>query len=932
VNSTAGRIGLFIFAFLFLAGNLADLNLSPNRLEVEIQSDHADLCQVFFDTGSGFSEGESAKGMFSGNGRFRKLRFPYPSGKVDFVRIDPGTRKGLYRLRSLRLVRWVTIHEFSPAEITGKASFQQIRDLRWEGDVLHVESTGGNPAFRFPVDPAAVLAGSRKAARIWWNLFLLPAFALFLARRPILSLAGRSGALVSRLWKTVPLHRKTAAAILLLSPLSLLLTPPLPFNALVLTVKGTGEDLLQVFYDRGEGFNEKDSYKFYVKMDDTRFRKFRVRVPSVTERIRIDPGTVYPSFVEIGSIALKYGLLTVHSWGPWEIVRDFVPIRDIRSFEVHDGALRIGTSGNDAGFMTVQGLSRLTGRGAGGCVLAFFVLLGTVVFFLDALKRRLLPLLRPLRRLVLVFALAPTPLLLFVSSANSLYLGNQEILGYQLRVLVPFAAAFAAVLCAGALILGVHLLRGNRLTRILLWAYFLLGPAFLVFHALKGPCPFLDTMPGVLLLAAVSLGAVPLLLGSVEPRRVFVYFACFGLLLAAYEAFAFLTAASMPTTPPGTGAPVRHETAAPAGKAELPNIYHLILDEFQTDMFEKTLTDEVRETLAGFVFYPGNVSNYGGTALSIPSVMIGSRFNLRNSLEYYETAFQKGPSILISLRDEGYERYGFMFMIDKFYPLPPTLFDHLTDLMDESLLEKYGNAGETFRALWAYANLPGFLSRMLISPDDLQALQNQQGMPGHFELISPFAFMNFNGIEKFLPEKNRYTFIHVMLPHAPYILSADCSYCVGKKGLRRTSSDEQARCAMKLVGEFLGTLKALGRFDDALIVIHADHGRRENLKDIESMELARNASSALLLVKPAGRGADVPFETSTAETMLLDVPATILRSAGVPLPPSFEGLSLLDSRSFPENRTRHFTVYDDKEFVCYGIEKGQPVREAVISR
>lgn len=318
--------------------------------------------------------------------------------------------------------------------------------------------------------------------------------------------------------------------------------------------------------------------------------------------------------------------------------------------------------------------------------------------------------------------------------------------------------------------------------------------------------------------------------------------------------------------------------------------------------------------------------------MSIPSVFTGSRFDMKSSLAYYEKAFRKGPSTLIPLKDAGYERYGFMFMIDQFYPLSPTLFNHLTDLMDESLLDKFGNAGETFRTLWVYANLPGFLTRALISPDDLQALQNQQGMPGHFELISLHAFMNFRGIEKFLPEKNRYTFIHVMLPHAPYIFSADCSYCIGKKGLQKTSSHEQARCAMKLVGEFLGTLKALNRFDDSMIVIHADHGRRENLKDIESMELARNASSALLLVKPAGRGAEAPFETSLAETMLLDVPATILRSAGAPLPPSFEGLSLLDFRSFPEGRVRTFTVYDDKKFVCYRIEKGQPVREAVISR
>jgi hypothetical protein len=145
-------------------------------------------------------------------------------------------------------------------------------------------------------------------------------------------------------------------------------------------VKGGGEDLIQVFYDRGEGFNEKDSCKFYVKTDETRFRKLHVRIPSGTERIRIDPGTAYPSFMEFGSVALKYGLLTVHSWKPREIVRDFVPIRDIRSFQVRDGALRIETSGNDPGFMTADKLSRLTEGGIQGCALRFSSSWGPLFF------------------------------------------------------------------------------------------------------------------------------------------------------------------------------------------------------------------------------------------------------------------------------------------------------------------------------------------------------------------------------------------------------------------------------------------------------------------------------------------------------------------------------------------------------------------------
>jgi hypothetical protein len=159
-------------------------------------------------------------------------------------------------------------------------------------------------------------------------------------------------------WKKLPSFWKTAAVIFILAPTLLRLPPGFSPNALVIEVKVQKDTLFQVFFDRSEGINERDSYKFYVKNEGDKYRSIRIHVPSRLERFRIDPGTS-PSIVYIKSIFLIRGLITLHSWSAEEIARDFKPIKDVQSFVVQEGSLRINTSGKDPSFINVAKFSRL---------------------------------------------------------------------------------------------------------------------------------------------------------------------------------------------------------------------------------------------------------------------------------------------------------------------------------------------------------------------------------------------------------------------------------------------------------------------------------------------------------------------------------------------------------------------------------------------
>jgi hypothetical protein len=130
--------------------------------------------------------------------------------------------------------------------------------------------------------------------------------------------------------------------------------------------------------------------------------------------------------------------------------------------------------------------------------------------------------------------------------------------------------------------------------------------------------------------------------------------------------------------------------------------------------------------------------------------------------------------------------------------------------------------------------------------------------------------------EESLSPSGRYTLVHVLIPHPPLKLRADCTYSVGSS---KTEPIEQSRCALKLIEEFVDRLKELGRFDDSLIVIHADHGGAYRTKNDTLVTNARSVSlNVVLLVKPVGNPASEELQVVDSETSLLDIARIIMNS------------------------------------------------------
>ena len=487
--------------------------------------------------------------------------------------------------------------------------------------------------------------------------------------------------------------------------------------------------------------------------------------------------------------------------------------------------------------------------------------------------------------LAIALSLLPTPLLLFISSSSEIFLRNQSLLQYQYQVLSPFAKLAMLTLLMGTLL--SVLSRYMRVFRFALCVYYLTGPFFLLFaffRAFESKLPILGTFyqtTGGLALWPVLLFLAAAVLSRRLSPQVIRAFAVFGALLFAYEGGTLFYNVSSHRSSTETSAR-SVDVARTTPSRPLPNIYHLIFDAYQTDLFEHTLTPEAQRALGGFVYFPRNTAVVAYTPMSLASVFSGRRYSYdRSRADYMRAAYKSKASLLYWLRSQGYETFAY---VTNAWRNRDGLFDHMVRHGDAAMDELLAINSEALWNLWLYANIPTPLrDRVMrttwfsrLNEEDLQQLGEQRLLPHSAPVTSYLGLRKMMAEEETLPASGRYTLVHVVIPHDPLKLEADCTYSVGSS---TTGVLEQSQCALKLIVEFSELLKELGRFDDSLLLIHGDHGGPYRTRNGTLVGGARSRSlDAVLLVKPVGAPSGGRLEILDSETSLLDIPSIVMNS------------------------------------------------------
>jgi hypothetical protein len=344
----------------------------------------------------------------------------------------------------------------------------------------------------------------------------------------------------------------------------------------------------------------------------------------------------------------------------------------------------------------------------------------------------------------------------------------------------------------------------------------------------------------------------------------------------------------------------------------LPNVYHIVLDEFQTEMLEVVLDDRVREDLAGFTWYTDAQTTWGRTEMSMASTLSGADYDLVSSTREYVEASLYGPtSSLTELRALGYEVTGY-YNNPSLYRGDPPPFDHRYLAPDAVAGRPRGDYRELATSLWAFGNLPRGLAESVLPADRFAQLDDKTLLPHDIHAQNVANYESFVRREPSLPGTGRYELVHVVIPHVPYELSPLCEYQEGVE----TDAVQQVQCALLLVDETLDQLAELDRFDDSVVIIHGDHGAGLELAadgalvpfPPQTTEWHGTRARSLLLVKPAGVDRDGELQESAYPALLSDIMPTVFDSIGadVDVP---QGRTSLLADDLPERPEREYYFY-----------------------
>ena len=359
---------------------------------------------------------------------------------------------------------------------------------------------------------------------------------------------------------------------------------------------------------------------------------------------------------------------------------------------------------------------------------------------------------------------------------------------------------------------------------------------------------------------------------------------------------------------------VRHSADALDSKK---NVLHIVLDGFQSDVFaeivnKETDSERYRSAMQGFVFYKEHMGVFPTTYMSVPTFLSATIYHNHMPKDDYLNATISGKTILNSAFDAGYE-------------IDIVSEQHMVGVYTKG---RYTNAyiipnGHSYHAsekgyelddaaklldLTLFRLAPHFIKKH-VHNNQLWTVQPLINGARHLQLwhFAHSAFLNNladnMSVDRAVPT---YKLFHLMNTHWPMVVDSDCNYPGRSLPRNRKTTTAQSKCSLNAVIDVFEKMKALGVYDDTLIILMADHGAGvipNGLNDQSSKDSgagtvssipAEIVSMALPLMAIKLPGASGPMQTSTAPSSLIDTAATINAILG--LGEVFAGRSILELR------------------------------------
>ena len=333
----------------------------------------------------------------------------------------------------------------------------------------------------------------------------------------------------------------------------------------------------------------------------------------------------------------------------------------------------------------------------------------------------------------------------------------------------------------------------------------------------------------------------------------------------------------------------------PATLSRRPDIYQILFDEYQTVEHEVLRETGGVAPYDDFICFKKNLANYNTTFFSLPSLMTSTRYDPTSDINDWHFSYHS-QGLLKVLKEFGYR----VEVFGHFRNLGSSPYVDYAHTGREIAAERISGVESTeFADLLKLRVLPSFVGSRVFHRGVVETGESPPASDSSY--YSTIQFREMVSRIKDRKAGGYYVFLHMLLPHHPYVMNQHGNYVGREKGTRMG----QVRLADKLTGELIAELKRLGRYDESLIIVHADTGHYadpkvsrhlpyhgEELKFFDSSQdpfdvvdgqkwprkLVEARSQALLLIKPLHHQG---YRVDESPSQLMDIPSTIMGVLGV---------------------------------------------------
>jgi len=382
------------------------------------------------------------------------------------------------------------------------------------------------------------------------------------------------------------------------------------------------------------------------------------------------------------------------------------------------------------------------------------------------------------------------------------------------------------------------------------------------------------------------------------------------------------------------------------------NVIVLILDSFQTDVFDEIVreTPAVAAEFVGFTYFRNALGGYPFTELSVALMLTGRFYDNALPYEEWKKEAYGASSLPRVLKANGWRvdlfpKVGYSIhyaddiasnivkgrpraerMLDVAYVLDLGLFRSLPHFLKRPV---YNDRDWFYRRIYLRARKPspkgGDAKTRMIGPETRGTLKNR-------DLFSRKAFQKSQDIKfvdamhseaRLRDDRGDFKFYHLGGPHIPLVLDENLDYV--KMDVSRPNYRKAATASLKLTAMFLERLRSLGIYDDSMIFVVGDHGAGfqgqefvpgpgtpASESDDPVTQPARINALPLILVKPFASSGNL--RTSDAPVSLADIPATAFRALGLDVEAPGESMFAVDVYAA---RERRYLMYSGRDIYSY---------------